>query len=180
MEKLVKEAERAIPKPTDRQNLRDCSTSSLLVHLSALCWVYTQLLHSCSHRHDPVQPPMFHTQEAEVAFPSIQAYLTSCKEVRQHTHAALTHFFCRSQRLAGLRRSPAPQYQPGQKIWLSPPAPCLLAPSRLKRSSILWRFASSCLHLSGPTLHTTSLRSSLFPWVSLTFINVSCVFSLYL
>lgn len=100
MEKLVKEAERAIPKPTDRQNLRDCSTSSLLVHLSALCWVYTQLLHSCSHRHDPVQPPMFHTQEAEVAFPSIQAYLTSCKEVRQHTHAALTHFFCRSQRLA--------------------------------------------------------------------------------
>lgn len=26
------------------------------------------------------QPPLFHTQEAEVAFPSIQTYITCCKE----------------------------------------------------------------------------------------------------
>lgn len=59
-----------------------------------------------------------HNSFTRAAFPFIQAYLSSCKEVRQDAHAALTHFFCRSQRLAGLRRSPAPQYQPGQKIWL--------------------------------------------------------------
>ena len=104
---------------SDCPPLCDCSTFFLLVHFSALGWVYTQLLHLCNHRHDPVQPWMFHTLEAEVAFPSSHAYLISCKEAWQETHAALTHLSCRSQHLGGLRYSPALQYQPGQKIWLS-------------------------------------------------------------
>ena len=103
----------------DFQTALHCVTAQHSSSWWVLGWVYTQLLHLCNHRHDPVQPRMFHTLEAEVAFPSSHAYLISCKEAWQETHAALTHLSCRSQHLGGLRYSPALQYQPGQKIWLS-------------------------------------------------------------
>ncbi len=65
------------------------------------------------------QPPLFPTQESEVAVPSVQAHLRRVQSVWKAVRAALTRSSQRNQRLADRHRSPSPRYQPGQQVWLS-------------------------------------------------------------
>lgn len=65
------------------------------------------------------QPPLFPIQETEVAVPSVQEHLRRARRVWREAGAALRRTAARNQRLADRHRSPAPPYQPGQKVWLS-------------------------------------------------------------
>ncbi|KAK7912561.1 hypothetical protein WMY93_012772 [Mugilogobius chulae] len=65
------------------------------------------------------QPPLFPSQEQEVAVPSVQAHLRKCRSIWRTVRAALVRTSARSQHTANRHRSAAPVYQPGQKVWLS-------------------------------------------------------------
>lgn len=65
------------------------------------------------------QPPLFPAQEADVAVPSVQGHLRRARRVWREARAALIRTAARNQRLADRHRIPAPDYQPGQKVWLS-------------------------------------------------------------
>uniref|UniRef100_A0A8P4GPN0 Gypsy retrotransposon integrase-like protein 1 n=1 Tax=Dicentrarchus labrax TaxID=13489 RepID=A0A8P4GPN0_DICLA len=65
------------------------------------------------------QPPLFPSQEGEVAVPSVQDHLCRCRRIWTEARAALLQTAARNQRLADRHRLPAPDYTPGQKVWLS-------------------------------------------------------------
>ena len=65
------------------------------------------------------QPPLFEPQEVEVAVPSMQTHLRRCLRVWRTTRTALLRAGERARRGADRRRTPAPIYQQGQKVWLS-------------------------------------------------------------
>ena len=65
------------------------------------------------------QPPLFPAQETDVAVPSVQGHLRRARRVWLEARAALTRTAARNQRVADRHRTPAPEYQPGQKVWLS-------------------------------------------------------------
>ena len=65
------------------------------------------------------QPPLFSVQEEAVAVPSVQANIQRCRRIWREVRSALLRSAVRNQRLADRHRSPAPTYQPGQKVWLS-------------------------------------------------------------
>ncbi|XP_038128534.1 uncharacterized protein LOC119774887 [Cyprinodon tularosa] len=58
-------------------------------------------------------------QERELAVPSVQHHLRRCHRVWRRTRAALSRTAERNRRLADRHRHPAPNYQPGQEVWLS-------------------------------------------------------------
>ena len=61
-------------------------------------------------------PPLFPSQEQEIAVPLVQ--LSLCRIWRE-TRAALLCTQDQNRRLAHRWRTPAPEYQPGQRVWLS-------------------------------------------------------------
>uniref|UniRef100_A0A8C7YF90 Gypsy retrotransposon integrase-like protein 1 n=1 Tax=Oryzias sinensis TaxID=183150 RepID=A0A8C7YF90_9TELE len=65
------------------------------------------------------QPPLFPAQEEEVSVPSVQLHIRRCRRVWSLAHQALLRARERSCRVADARRSSAPCYSPGQKVWLS-------------------------------------------------------------
>uniref|UniRef100_A0A3P9M8J2 Integrase catalytic domain-containing protein n=1 Tax=Oryzias latipes TaxID=8090 RepID=A0A3P9M8J2_ORYLA len=65
------------------------------------------------------QPPLFPAQEEEVAVPSVQAHIRRCRRVWRMARRALLRAQERSCRIADAKRSSAPTYRPGQKVWLS-------------------------------------------------------------
>ena len=65
------------------------------------------------------QPPLFPLQEADSAVPSVQGHLRRAHRVWGEARAALSRTAARNKRLADLHRTPAPDYQPGQEVWLS-------------------------------------------------------------
>ena len=65
------------------------------------------------------QPPLFPSQEAEIAVPSVRAHILRCQRTSNKARAALLRASTRSQRQANRDRTPAPQHVPGQKVWLS-------------------------------------------------------------
>ncbi|XP_061826700.1 uncharacterized protein [Nerophis lumbriciformis] len=65
------------------------------------------------------QPPAFPSLEAEISVPSVAAHLHRARQAWQNTRSALSRTSERNQRLANRHRSTAPDYRPGQKVWLS-------------------------------------------------------------
>ncbi|KAI3356971.1 hypothetical protein L3Q82_003606 [Scortum barcoo] len=76
------------------------------------------------------QPPLFPSQEEDTAVPSVQAHLRRCRGVWRAVRAALVRSSTRSQKSANKLRRPAPDYLPGQKVWLSSCDLPLQVPSR--------------------------------------------------
>uniref|UniRef100_A0A3B3E207 Gypsy retrotransposon integrase-like protein 1 n=1 Tax=Oryzias melastigma TaxID=30732 RepID=A0A3B3E207_ORYME len=65
------------------------------------------------------QPPRFPSQERAAAVPSIQGHLRRARRVWHEVRAALSRTALRNRALADRHRVPAPDYQRGQKVWLS-------------------------------------------------------------
>ena len=61
-------------------------------------------------------PPLFPSQEQEIAMPSVQLNL---RRMWRETRAALLHTQDQNRRLADRQRTPTPDYKPGQKVWLN-------------------------------------------------------------
>uniref|UniRef100_A0A8D3C2Z4 Integrase catalytic domain-containing protein n=1 Tax=Scophthalmus maximus TaxID=52904 RepID=A0A8D3C2Z4_SCOMX len=62
------------------------------------------------------QPQLFPTQQADSAVPLVQGHLRRAHRVWRE---ALTRTAARNKRLADQHRSPTPDNEPGQKVWLS-------------------------------------------------------------
>uniref|UniRef100_A0A669E856 Gypsy retrotransposon integrase-like protein 1 n=1 Tax=Oreochromis niloticus TaxID=8128 RepID=A0A669E856_ORENI len=65
------------------------------------------------------QPPLLSISEGELAVPSVQHHLRRCRRAWRATRASLLRTAERNKALADRRRTPAPDYQVGQQVWLS-------------------------------------------------------------
>ncbi|XP_043952230.1 uncharacterized protein LOC122819513 [Gambusia affinis] len=65
------------------------------------------------------QPPLFATEEVDIAVTSVQHHIRRCHKIWRETVHALNRTAGQNKRLADRRRIPAPDYTPGQKVWLS-------------------------------------------------------------
>ena len=64
------------------------------------------------------QPPLFPAQEAEISVSSHEDHVQRCRRVWERTRASLLRSRDRSSKAANRRRVPAPDYQPGQRVYL--------------------------------------------------------------
>ena len=64
------------------------------------------------------QPPLFPAQEADIAVSTPDDHVQRCRKVWEKTRSALLLSGDRSSRSANRRRVPAPDYRPGQKVYL--------------------------------------------------------------
>ena len=65
------------------------------------------------------QPPLFPAREGEASCPSVQAFIRRCRRTWVRARASLLKAAGRYSLAANRRRSQAPEYQVGQKVWLS-------------------------------------------------------------
>ena len=65
------------------------------------------------------QPPVFPVQEEEVVVPSVQRHIRRCRTAWRETRRVLLQARSRSLWVADRRRTPAPRYTTGQRVWLS-------------------------------------------------------------
>ncbi|XP_060924550.1 uncharacterized protein LOC132998821 [Limanda limanda] len=65
------------------------------------------------------QPPLFPDLEEEVNVPSAQRFIHRCRRIWSGVREVLLRGSVRTKRAADRRRTPAPSYQPGNKVWLS-------------------------------------------------------------
>lgn len=65
------------------------------------------------------QPPLFPALEGEVTCPSASAFVRRCRRTWNQARTALLRASDRYSATANRRRTPAPAYQVGQKVWLS-------------------------------------------------------------
>uniref|UniRef100_A0A3B3H6Q5 Gypsy retrotransposon integrase-like protein 1 n=1 Tax=Oryzias latipes TaxID=8090 RepID=A0A3B3H6Q5_ORYLA len=64
-------------------------------------------------------PPLFPSQELDLAVPSVQHHLQRCQRIWTQTKAALLRTKESNCQIANRRRVVGPNYQPGQRVWLS-------------------------------------------------------------
>lgn len=121
------------------------------------------------------QPPLFPSEEVDLAVPSVQHHLQRCQRVWKKTRAALLRSTAKTKAAADKRRSPAPQYQPGQSVWLSSKNIPLktdsrkLSPRFLGPFKIAKVFSPSAVRLQLPSalrIHPTFHVSQLKPVVT--------------
>ena len=65
------------------------------------------------------QPPLFPDLEKEVDVPSTQRFIHKCSRVWSGVREVLLRSSVRAKRMADRRRTPAPTYQPGNRVWRS-------------------------------------------------------------
>ena len=65
------------------------------------------------------QPPLFPELEREVNVPSAQRFIRQCRRVWSGIREVLLRSSVRAKKTADRRRTPAPTYQPGNRVWLS-------------------------------------------------------------
>uniref|UniRef100_A0A3P9HCQ1 Gypsy retrotransposon integrase-like protein 1 n=1 Tax=Oryzias latipes TaxID=8090 RepID=A0A3P9HCQ1_ORYLA len=64
-------------------------------------------------------PPLFPSQELDLAVPSVQLHLQRCQDVWHQARAALLRTKESNCQIANRHRVVSPTYQPGQQVWLS-------------------------------------------------------------
>ncbi|KAL3973506.1 potassium voltage-gated channel Eag-related subfamily H member 3 [Sarotherodon galilaeus] len=117
------------------------------------------------------QPPLFPSQEGEIAVPAVRDHLQRSRRIWRAARAALLQTTARTCRTADRRRTLAPQYAVGQRVWLSSAniplksmsrklAPRFLGPFTVRRiinpvSVRLQLPASMKVH---PTFHVSQLK----------------------
>ncbi|KAF7642255.1 hypothetical protein LDENG_00261250 [Lucifuga dentata] len=65
------------------------------------------------------QPPLFSVEEKEVTCPSVQSFIQHCRRTWSRARTALLRAVNHYSTTANQRRSKAPMYQVGQRVWLS-------------------------------------------------------------
>uniref|UniRef100_A0A3B3IH81 Gypsy retrotransposon integrase-like protein 1 n=1 Tax=Oryzias latipes TaxID=8090 RepID=A0A3B3IH81_ORYLA len=64
-------------------------------------------------------PPLFPSQEFDLAVPSVQLHLQRCQDIWRQARAALLRTRESNCQIANRHRVVSPDYRPGQKVWLS-------------------------------------------------------------
>uniref|UniRef100_A0A3B3BQW6 Integrase catalytic domain-containing protein n=1 Tax=Oryzias melastigma TaxID=30732 RepID=A0A3B3BQW6_ORYME len=64
-------------------------------------------------------PPLFPSQELDLAVPSVQHHLQRCQRIWTQSKAALLRTKESNCQIANRHRVVGPNYQPGQRVWLS-------------------------------------------------------------
>uniref|UniRef100_A0A8C7X3J7 Chromo domain-containing protein n=1 Tax=Oryzias sinensis TaxID=183150 RepID=A0A8C7X3J7_9TELE len=64
-------------------------------------------------------PPLFPSQELDLAVPSVQLHLQRCQDVWRQARAALLRTAEGNRQIANRHRVASPNYVPGQQVWLS-------------------------------------------------------------
>ena len=77
-----------------------------------------------------LSPPVFPDNELEVSVPSAHAMIQRCRRIWIAARQVLIRQGDRVKRAADRRRRPAPDYQPGQRVWLSAKDLRLKVPSK--------------------------------------------------
>ncbi|XP_015260318.1 PREDICTED: uncharacterized protein LOC107104748 [Cyprinodon variegatus] len=65
------------------------------------------------------QPPLFPTDEKDISVPSVQHHIRRLQKIWKDTIATLNQTSAQNKRFADRRHRPAPNYSPGQQVWLS-------------------------------------------------------------
>ncbi|RXN12118.1 Pol poly [Labeo rohita] len=76
------------------------------------------------------QPPLFASQEPDAAVPSAQAFVQRCRRTWERARKALIQAGRRAKVAPDRRRTPAPKYICGQRVWLSSKDLPLKVPAR--------------------------------------------------
>uniref|UniRef100_A0A8C5H9C5 Chromo domain-containing protein n=1 Tax=Gouania willdenowi TaxID=441366 RepID=A0A8C5H9C5_GOUWI len=105
------------------------------------------------------QPPLFPSQEGEIAIPALQSFLRRCERTWKRARTSLLKAGRRMAQQANRHRSPAPVYVPGQRVWLRAKD----LPLRVESRKLAPRFVGpfSIERLVGPSAVRLNLPSSM-------------------